>query len=398
MYAAHKTRSSQYFDSNKVSMHVTILYRHASLQTDGKESTEDNPSIIKEHLFAISDENTEDYLFVHHVQSLILRYLREQQHLTVDKIHEFTDGCAGQYKSKHTFGDLSCCLADFGSQIDRHFFVTSHAKGEQDTAGANVKQRATLAVLQRKVTIGCAKDLYDYLVENFQQPTSSSGGITLKKRVYFYIPAEGEGCIQCNRPGRKFKEVKGIRKIHSIQTTPTQCKISTRQRSCVCDECLLGNSNSCLNSEFVDKWQGIEMSRDGQVAVARQHQDTTENERVNGIADLVEAGSIVAIAAADDTCYDYYLLKVSSPGAVQLSSDTIDGYDAAYQKDSFILEGNFFLRENIMDMAYKLDEKKAIVYANTVQAICGELAKIRKQRKELFKVSFAQHEEIMSVF
>ena len=286
----------------------------------------------------------------------------------MDKIHEFTDGCAGQYKSKHTFGDLSCCLADFGCQIDRHFFETPHAKGEQDAAGANVKQRATLAVLQRKVTIGCAKDLYDYLIENFQQPTSSSGDITLKKRVYFYIPAEGKGCIQRNRPGRKFKEVKGIRKIHSIQTTPTQCKISTRQRSCVCDECLLGNSNSCLNSEFVDKWQGIEMSRDGQVAVARQHQDTTENERVNGIADLVETGSIVAIAAADDACYDYYLPKVSSPGAVHLSSDTIDDYGAAYQKDSFILEGNFFLRENIIDMTYKLDKKKAIVYANTVRA------------------------------
>ena len=59
------------------------------------------------------------------MQSQILTYLREQHHLTVDKIHEFTDGCAGQYKSKHTFGDLSCCLADFGVQIDRHFFETS---------------------------------------------------------------------------------------------------------------------------------------------------------------------------------------------------------------------------------------------------------------------------------
>ena len=77
----------------------------------------------------------------------------------MDKIHEFTDGCAGQYKSEHTF-------ADFGCQIDRHFFETSHAKGEQDAAGANVKQRATFAVLQRKVTIGSAKDLYDYLYDN----------------------------------------------------------------------------------------------------------------------------------------------------------------------------------------------------------------------------------------
>lgn len=108
---------SQYFNPNKVSIHVTILYRHANLQADGKESTEDNSSIIKEHLFTLSDDNTQDFHFVYHVQSLILSYLREKQQVTVEKIHEFTDGCAGQYKSKHTFGDLSCCLADFGCQI-----------------------------------------------------------------------------------------------------------------------------------------------------------------------------------------------------------------------------------------------------------------------------------------
>ena len=113
---------SQYFDPNKVSIHVSILYHHADPQLDGKESTEVNPCIIKEHIFALSDDTTQDYHFVHHVQSLIVHYLRNQLHLTVNKIHEFTDGCAGQYKSKHTFGDLSCCLADFECQIDRHFF------------------------------------------------------------------------------------------------------------------------------------------------------------------------------------------------------------------------------------------------------------------------------------
>jgi len=69
--------------------------------------------------------------------------------LIVNKVHEFTDGCSAHDKSKHTFGNLSCPLADFGCHVDRHFFETSHAKEEQDAAGANVKQWATLAVLQR---------------------------------------------------------------------------------------------------------------------------------------------------------------------------------------------------------------------------------------------------------
>ena len=49
---------SQYFDPNKVSIHVTILYRHADLLQDGKQSTADEPCIIKEHVFALSDDNT----------------------------------------------------------------------------------------------------------------------------------------------------------------------------------------------------------------------------------------------------------------------------------------------------------------------------------------------------
>ena len=52
---------SQYFDPNKVSIHVTILYRHSDLHRDGKQSTEDEPYIINEHIFAQSDDNSQDY-------------------------------------------------------------------------------------------------------------------------------------------------------------------------------------------------------------------------------------------------------------------------------------------------------------------------------------------------
>lgn len=73
------------------------------------------------------------------------------------------------------------------------------------------------------------------------------------------------------------------------------------------------------------------MGRDGQVTVITQNQDAADTERVNGITDLVEVGSIGAIAASDDACYGYYMLKVSSPGVVHLPSDIIDDYGAAYQ-------------------------------------------------------------------
>ena len=85
----------------------------------------------------------------------------------VDQMHEFTDGCAVQYNSRHCVGDLSCSLADFGFIIQRNYFETSHAKGEQDVAGSHVKQKVSQAVLTRSATINNAKAMHKFLTEKF---------------------------------------------------------------------------------------------------------------------------------------------------------------------------------------------------------------------------------------
>ena len=89
-------------------------------------------------------------------------------------MHEFTDGCAAQYKSRHCIGELSCCVADFGFPIRRNYFETSHAKGEQDAAGSHVKQQASLAVIRGRADITNAKQLCDHLTANFSLPAQSS--------------------------------------------------------------------------------------------------------------------------------------------------------------------------------------------------------------------------------
>jgi len=101
----------------------------------------------------ISDDPVQDFDSVHHAQSLIAKYLTEDLKVTVNKLHEFTDGCAAQYKSRHCIGDLSCSVADFGFPIQRNYFETLHAKGEQDAAGSHVKQQASLAVIGGRANI-----------------------------------------------------------------------------------------------------------------------------------------------------------------------------------------------------------------------------------------------------
>ena len=119
----------------------------------------------------ISDQlSVQDFDSVHHAQSLIAKYLTEDLKVKVEKMHEFTDGCAAQYKSRHCIGDLSCCVADFGFPIQRNYFETSHAKGEKDAAGSHVKQQASLAVIRGRADITNAKQLCDHLTANFSLP------------------------------------------------------------------------------------------------------------------------------------------------------------------------------------------------------------------------------------
>ena len=66
-------------------------------------------------------------------------------------LHEWTDGCSTQYKSRHCMGDVAQSAADFGYLVIPNYFETSHAKGPQDGAGANLKHKADMAVIKRQV-------------------------------------------------------------------------------------------------------------------------------------------------------------------------------------------------------------------------------------------------------
>ena len=56
------------------------------------------------------------------------------------------------------------------------------------------------------------------------------------------------------------------------------------------------------------------------------------NEMNERIADMATKGSTVAVAAADDPDYDYYLLKVTSYGVVELDEAMTDDYGSSFPK------------------------------------------------------------------
>ena len=78
-------------------------------------------------------------------------------------MHEFTDGCSSQYKSRHCLDDLSFETTEYGYKVfHRNFFETSHAKGPQDAAGGFIKRQADITVLRGNTIIQNAKDLFSF--------------------------------------------------------------------------------------------------------------------------------------------------------------------------------------------------------------------------------------------
>ena len=153
-----------------------------------------------------------------------------------------------------------------------------------------------------------------------------------------------------------------------------------------------GLITKCLDYD----WNEMMLSREPSGAITRATEDASTMEQAVQLADLVTKDSVVAVAAEDDSHYDYYLLKITSNGVVSLEENFEDPYGNIYSKGQAVLLGNFFLRENIIDQTYKLDDKVAGVFPGTVRYICGPLVSRRKRGRPIYQVPLNEHEQILA--
>ena len=193
-------------------------------------------------------------------------------------MHEFTDGCSAQYKSRHCMGDVSYSTTDFGYFTIRNYYETSHAKGPQNGAGANLKHKADMAVIKEQVVIQNANDLYGFAEKNLKEPAPScyqSENVALKRRLFFYVDS-----VNRDRPHRLFTDVKDNRAIHSILTSGNGNSLDTRQLSCYCSNCIDGNYDVCEDKEYVDEWESIEVGQERGYGQQRATRADIEEKRV----------------------------------------------------------------------------------------------------------------------
>ena len=172
-------------------------------------------------------------------------HLRNNRGVTVNQVVEFTDGCAGQYKSKLPFSDISFSVEDMGVKRERHYFGSRHGKGPSDGVSGVVKSAVCRAVVSRIAVVDTAVSMFTYLQENM-----TKNDCKCQRRVFVYVAA---GDIDRDRPSRTVKTaLPGTRSLQAVKSMQPGV-VGVRLLSCFCPGCQ--GDEPCNNSNFTHPWQ-----------------------------------------------------------------------------------------------------------------------------------------------
>ena len=124
-----------HWKETECSLHPVVVYICSS----------DN--LVESSLCILSEDLNHDVAFVYKVVKETVDFIKKELNPSVKTIHDFSDGCAAQYKNCKHFVNLCHHLTDFS--IDCMWnFLTSHGKSPCDVIGGTMKRLTARASLQ----------------------------------------------------------------------------------------------------------------------------------------------------------------------------------------------------------------------------------------------------------
>lgn len=149
-----------HWENTQATLHPFVAYYRSSAQ--------DN-SLLHTSMCIISDSRKHTTAAVYTYQKHVLPHLQKILP-KLNKIHYFSDGCAGQYKNRYNFINLCNHQEDFHLECEWNFFATAHGKSPCDGIGGTVKRLTAKASLQRPVDgqILTPRDMFKFCQESLQ--------------------------------------------------------------------------------------------------------------------------------------------------------------------------------------------------------------------------------------
>lgn len=281
--------SSAYFDPMQVTIHPMMVYYYdetnqrtgvsgdepesdsvemvngGSGGDEGSRSTENvipdsaleqaagqNRILVKHSITGISNSKKHDSFAVKVFEEKAVALL-EKSGKTFSAIHQWTDGCAAQYKCKAAFARLTHRIPPEFPIVNRNFFETSHGKSVCDGLGAVVKNTAYHAVISGKRIIAGAEDLYLHCKDTLQHEKKELPGVSSVQRCRDFVFVDATDIIR-NTPDTCVKPVKGTRQLHAVRGVGRPNELEVRKLSCYCPTCRGNLAGPCSNNKYVEPW------------------------------------------------------------------------------------------------------------------------------------------------
>lgn len=180
---------SAFFEQNSITIHPMMAYYTQELE--GKFVQ------VKHAIIGITDDQDKDACGVKAFEDAAIETIQDGMATQLKVLHEFTDGCAAQYKGRKAFLDISHRNAP---KVVRNFFETSHGKSVCDGLGAVVKSSCYHAVISGRAIVKDADDFMNYCVKNLSVPlkhmASPDGTKYLSKRQFIFLKRDNVNRIR----------------------------------------------------------------------------------------------------------------------------------------------------------------------------------------------------------
>ena len=147
-----------HWKETECSLHPVVVYICSS----------DN--LVESSLCILSEDLNHDVAFVYKVVKETVDFIKKELNPSVKTIHDFSDGCAAQYKNCKHFVNLCHHLTDFS--IDCMWnFLTSHGKSPCDVIGGTMKRLTARASLQCPISsqILSGKTMFEFCQGSIHQ-------------------------------------------------------------------------------------------------------------------------------------------------------------------------------------------------------------------------------------
>lgn len=211
-----------------------------------------NGELQKEGYVAVTDDLKHDTHAVAQFETSAIKHVRDKG-VEVNKVHQWTDGCAAQYKGRHSFAEISLAETKNNVTVVRNIYETSHGKGPCDGLGDKIKKKVSNAVLQNNnISVSSASDLLRFCEENL----SNVGESTYNSRRSRYTASSRTFKLfeKIDRSATtSVKTLNGTRMIHCASSTGMGFQLKVRHISCYCKGCQ--DNTECSNKEYVDAWE-----------------------------------------------------------------------------------------------------------------------------------------------